>query len=460
MTRTEPLKRARAGAATARTRAFPLRAVAALFIERQHLARPRTRTLTARTLAGFAEDVGAVQLDSINVIDRAHHLTLWSRFGPYSRTSLERLAYRRRAMFEYWAHAACLVPSAHLPAWRRVMLDYRPRQTGWRSWLRRNRKVVAAVEQAIRERGPLANSDFERPRGQASGWWSWKPATHALHFLWMEGKILIRSRTHFQKNFDLAERVIPGLDALEAVSSDEFPRWHVKQSLHAMGAATDLDLGRYLTFPRMERGVRARALGELLASGEAVEVPVEGARTRWFALERDIEALERAAARRVPARGTTLLCPFDSFLWHRERAARLFGFDYRIEVYTPGHKRVHGYYVLPIFHDGLVIGRLDAKNHRSERRLEVHRVHFEDWFVRGAAPPAASWGAVDRDRALAGVGEALASLASFLGAERVTLGRVAPPRLASALRPHIHAPRGAPPPSDLGDSPVGEPDSP
>ena len=129
-----------------------------------------------------------------------------------------------------------------------------------------------------------------------------------------------------------------------------------------------------------------------------------------------------------------MLAPFDSFLWHRDRTARLFGFDYRIEVYTPGHERVHGYYVMPILHDGQLIGRLDAKTHRAERRLEAKLVTFERWFAGGGRPPAATWGNVNRDEALAGVADALHSLSAFVGAEQVTLGRVSPGALAAPLK--------------------------
>ena len=132
-----------------------------------------------------------------------------------------------------------------------------------------------------------------------------------------------------------------------------------------------------------------------------MEIEVKGSRTRWLALARDLPALARAARRRAGSRGTTLLSPFDSLLWYRERVERLFGFDYRIEVYTPGPKRVHGYYTLPILHDGQLIGRVDAKAHRPERRLAVREVHFERWFATGGAPPAAAWG---RDRAGRGAG--------------------------------------------------------
>ena len=414
---------------------FPRRAIAALFIARQHLDRPLGRRLTTTSLARFVEDVGGLQLDSINVVERAHHLTLWSRFGPYDRLGLERLVYRRRVLFEYWAHGACLVSTGHLAPWRRAMLDYSVRSRAWGSWLRRNRSVLRRVEEAIRDRGPLGNVDFPRRRAASqTGWWSWKPAMHALDYLWMSGRTLVQSRRHFQKRFDLAERVLPALDRLAPPDREEFRRWHLRRSLHAMGAATEADLRMYLSFPRIEVAERRRALAALLAAGEIVEVAVEGDAGRWYALAADLPLLARATRRRVPARGTALLSPFDSFLWHRERTRRLFGFDYRIEVYTPGHDRVHGYYSLPIFHAGQLIGRLDPKHHRAARRLEVRSVHFEPWFAAGTPPPAASWGLIERDAGLAGTAAALRSLATFVGAEDVVIGRVTPTGLGAPLR--------------------------
>src|SRR5262249_34440576 len=146
------------------------------------------------------------------VVERAHYLTLWSRFGPYDKRTLDSLTYARRGLFEYWAHAACLVPTTHFPAWRRVMLDYssRPRPTAWAAWARKNRATIRAVEDAIREGGPLSNADFEhrRPPGQSGGWWNRKPAAHALDFLWMSGRTAVHSRAHFQKRYDLVERVM------------------------------------------------------------------------------------------------------------------------------------------------------------------------------------------------------------------------------------------------------------
>ena len=414
--------------------ALPLRAVAAFFLERQHLGRPRATALTARRLARFVEDVGGLQVDSINVLDRAHYLTVWSRFGPYDRARLDRLVYRRRLLFEYWAHAACLVPTSMLPWWRRAMLDYRIRHTGWSDWLRRNARVLSRVKAAVQANGPMGNADFDgrRPTGGRGGWWDWKPVQHALHYLWMTGALAVHSRHHFQKRFDLLERAIPDALGVEAASSEEFRRWHLERSLHAMGAATEADLSRYLTFPRFLPGARRAALHAMHERGEVTEIDVEGTPGRWLALTRDLPALTRAGRPPAPSHGTTLLSPFDSLLWHRDRVARLFGFEYRIEVYTPGPERVHGYYALPILHHGHLIGRLDAKIHRPERRLEVRRVHFEPWFAEAQAPPAAS-GRVDQDEALAGLVEAIGSLAAFVGAAEVALSRVTPRRLRAPM---------------------------
>jgi uncharacterized protein YcaQ len=424
-----------------------LPAVTALFLARQHLARPRAIGLTAPRLRRFVQDVGGIQLDSINVLDRAHYLTVWSRFGPYNRAWLDQQVYRRRLLFEYWAHAACLVPASHLPWWRRAMLDYRGRHTGWSGWLRRNGTMLRTVREAVRANGPMANGDFEgrRPAGRG-GWWSWRPVQHALHHLWMTGALTIHSRQHFQKRYDLTERAMPGAIAVEPVSAAEFLRWHLERSLFAMGAATELDLARYLTFPRVRPGLRRAALHGMLERGEVTEIEVEGTTARWLALTRDLPSLARAGRAPALSRGTTLLSPFDSLMWHRDRVARLFGFDYRIEVYTPGPQRVHGYYTLPILHDGHLIGRVDAKSLRADRTLEVRHVHFEPWFASAGTPPR-GLARLDQDEAIAGVASALSSLGSFVSADEVSLRRVTPGRLRAPLARRLHGAR----------TPLGEP---
>ena len=426
-------------------RVFPPQAVRALFLHRQHLGRPRAHRLTPHRLTRFVEDVGGLQMDSINVVERAHYLTVWSRFGPYERARLDRLVYRRRLFLEYWAHAACLVPVSMLPWWRRAMLDYRVRHTGWSGWLRKNNRLLGTVTDLIRAGGPMGHAELEgrRPARGRRGWWDWRPVQHALHYLWMTGVLTIHSRRHFQKRFDLLERVLPAGVTAEAVSAEAFLRWHIERSLHAMGAAVELDLTHYLTYPRGATSARRAVLRTMIAEGLVTEIAVEGSTARWLALTRDLPALGRAGRLPAVSHGTTLLAPFDSLLWYRDRVSRVFGFDYRIEVYTPGPKRIHGYYTLPILHDGQLVGRLDAKAHRGEHHLEVRHVHLEPWAARGQTPPRGG-PALDRDGMLAGIAEAARSLARFVDAERITVARVTPGRLrgpfARALREAERAP--------------------
>src|SRR5204862_6337556 len=169
--------------------------------------------------------------------------------------------------------------------------------------------------------------------------------------------------------------------------------------------------------PRFGAAGRGPTVAAMRARGEIAEVAVEGSSVPWLVLTRDLPALARATQRATASRGTTLLSPFDSLLWYRERVARLFDFDYRIQVYTPSAKREHGYYTLPILHDGHLIGRVDAKAYRADKRLEVVGVHFEPWFARARPAPAGS-AMVDRDAALTGLAAALRSLAVFVGATR------------------------------------------
>ena len=416
------------------------RAVAALFLERQQLARPRARRLTGASLQGFVEQVGGLQIDSVNVIDRAHHLTLWSRFGPYDRATLERLTYRRRLLFEYLAHVACFVSARDLPLWRGIMAPLPAR------WKQRygdpmTTMPTAEVESRIAEAGILGNADFGRTAGEkAGGWWSWKPAQHALDYLWKSGRIAVHSRENFQKRYALMERVLPQAAAVEPLPREEVTRQRLLRSLAAMGAATHDDLRAYWSWPRMPAGEQRDALGALLRSGEVVERRVEGSDRRWFARTADLPALARGARVRRPSRGTTLLCPFDSFLWHRERVERLWGFRYRIEIYVPGHLRTHGYYTLPLLHEGQLCGRVDLKHARATGVLESRHVHFEPWLAKGGRPPLAGWGTIEPDAAVAGLADSLASLAAFLGANRVAIGRVTPARLRE---PVVRASRNA-----------------
>lgn len=416
------------------------RAVAAAFLERQWLDRPRGRRLTARTLSDFVSQTCGLQIDSVNVIDRAHHLTLWSRFGPYDRAALERLTYRKRVLFEYLTHVACFVATRDLPLHRAIM-DETPQRFDrrYRGWRKRNAATIEAVESAVRERGPIANADFERPkgRGKHAGWWDWKPAQHALDYLQKAGRIGVHSRVHFHKRYAAFDQLHGANGTSAVLPVEQAYRERLLRSLAAMGAASADDLARYWTWPGWAAPDRVATLRALVHEGQVSEVQVEGESRVWYARTEDLPALEKSHRRRAPSTGTALLCPFDSFLWHRERVLALWGYFYRIEIYVPAPKRKHGYYTLPILHDGHLIGRVDLKTHREDGVLEARHVHLEPWFAKGEAAPGVAWGTLDRDAALDGLADALRSLAAHVGAERVTLARSTPASFAPVLKARL-----------------------
>jgi uncharacterized protein YcaQ len=228
-------------------------------------------------------------------------------------------------------------------------------------------------------------------------------------------------------------RVLPALADTPALPLEQAMRERLLRSLCAMGAASGDDLARYWTWPQWKAPAQRATLNALVGEGLVSEVAVEGDRRPWYARTEDVPALERAHRRRAPSKGTTLLCPFDSFLWHRERVHRLWGFFYRIEIYVPGHKREHGYYSLPLLHDGQLLGRVDLKTHREAGLLEARHAHFEPWFAAGKSAPGVSWGDPDREAALAGLAGALRSLARHVGVSGVKLGRVTPAKFKPAL---------------------------
>lgn len=415
---------------------IPARAVAALFLERQHLSRPRHKRLNATTLERFVADVAGLQIDSVNVVDRAHHLTLWSRFGAYDRSAFERLVYRRRVLLEYLTHVACYVATRDLDVWLGSMAEIPAIRRRSSSWIDDERELIDSVEAAIAERGPLGNADFERPAGmgKGGGWWTWKPAMHALDYLWKCGRIAVHSRTHFQKQYALLDQVLPQARSVTPLPYPEVVRQRVLRSLGAMGAATITDLRSYWTWPQLKAPMLRTVLRELVGEGLVEEVEVVGQPGAWFARREDLPAVERATRVRRPSHGTTFLCPFDSFLWHRERILRLWDYFYRIEIYVPQPKRTHGYYNLPILHEGQLIGRVDPKTHRDRGELELRHVHLEPWFAKGQAPPHPHWGSIDRDQALVGIAESAASLARHVGCASVSVKRVTPASLAAPLR--------------------------
>jgi uncharacterized protein YcaQ len=341
---------------------------------------PRPAKVNAGHLRRIVVRLQLHQIDSVNVIARAHYLPAFSRLGVYDRGLLDRAAWgpkSKRALFEYWAHEASLLPLELHPLLRWRMAEAERGEIGWnhlRAYAREHRKDALAVLDRIRADGPLAASDFEEGKSP-SGWWEWGSTKRALEWLFWSGLITTATRrASFERVYDLPERVLPrDILALSTPSPEDAKRALVDRSARAHGIATAIDLRDYF---RLDPQSARQAVDVLVESGILIPVAVEGWKQPAY--------LHREA--RIPRRirGQALLAPFDPLVWERARTERLFDFRYRIEIYTPAHKRVHGYYVLPFLLDEALVGRVDLKADRQSAQLLVRQVTWEP----GAPPDA------------------------------------------------------------------------
>jgi len=390
-------------------------AVVRLWLARQGLTAARgARSLSRRALVDHLERTGGLQLDSINVLDRAHHLTLWSRFGGYDRARLDRLVYGAGVAYEYWGHEASILPISHLPLGLRRMRGFPP--AGWknRSWwpvyntpAGSKRRVLAR----LRAEGALESAHFERRNDEktaegyfGSGMPMPKEDKRSLKLLWHGGRVAVVKRRHFRCVYDLAERIYPA-DVVPASRAAFEDSW-LMIGLRANGVASESHLVGYFTDTDLKAPDRKRVLARNLKKGHIVAVRVEGVRGTCYALPEHLDTLAKAPE----PEGTTLLSPFDSLLWQRKRAEELLGFSYRVEIYVPPKKRRFGYYVLPILHHGRLVGRLDPKLHRDRGELEIKAIFLEHGFARD-------------DRFDRGLAASLDSLRAFAGADRLRLPR-------------------------------------
>jgi len=348
------------------------------------LARPRpSGRLDRRHLRGVVERLGVLQLDSVNVLTRAHYLPVWSRLGAYDRAALDGLAWRRgtagRELFEYWGHEASLLPVDLQPLLRWRMERGRRGET-WGSLTRHAREhpdQVAAVLDAVRGLGPVRVADVAAAlgvRGDGTGragsgagsWWERGDVKLALEWLFWIGEVTTAGRVHFERRYDVPERVLPArVLAAPTPPEDEAQRALLARAARALGVGTARDLADYY---RIRIGDARARLPELAEEGVIVPVAVEG----W----RETAYLD-PAAERPRTRAAALLAPFDPLVWERSRARRLFGFDYRIEIYVPADRRVHGYYVLPFLLGDALVARVDLKADRSAGVLRVRAAHAE-----------------------------------------------------------------------------------
>lgn len=335
--------------------------------------RSRTSVPGARQVNALIERLGVLQIDSVNAVVRSHYLPLYSRLGQYDPQLLQQAAWsqgRRRTLFEYWGHEASLLPLESFPLLRWRMQRARQGRgiyKGLALFGREQQPLIRQVLQAVRERGALGAGSLVQERSRNSPWWGWSAEKLALEWLFAAGDVTVAGRRGFERLYDLPERVLPAalLERPEVDVADA-QRQLVLQAAHALGVATERDLRDYF---RLEPADSRARIHELLEEGALNRVEVRG----WAQ-----PAYSRQSFR-LPRKVTAcaLLSPFDSLIWERARTERLFDFRYRLEIYTPQHKRVYGYYVLPFLYGEHIAARLDIRAERKLGRLAVHAVHLE-----------------------------------------------------------------------------------
>jgi len=392
-----------------------------LHLAAQGLLTPPARAARREDVLAAVRRMALLQLDTIHVVARSHHLVLHARLGDYRPEWLDDLL-AEGALFETWAHEACLAPVEDNGLHRRMLA------TSHHWSVRRARKLLAeegagmaALLEEVRRRGPVKTSDFASEPPRRTGWWGWKKEKAWLEAWLALGELMVARRERFQRVYDLAERVLPAA-ARRAPPDEAGARLAaIEKSVRALGVTQARWIHDYFrTRPRLT----PEDLRPLVEAGRLLEVRVRGWATPGFVHRDHAPLLRRAALGKLEATHTALLSPFDPVVWDRERALAMFGFDYRLECYVPARKRRHGYFVLPILRRGALVGRLDAKAHRARGVFEVKALHLEPGVAAGPA-------------LLGDLAAALAASARWHGTPEVRLGRRVAAPLRAALGPRL-----------------------
>ena len=388
------------------------------FLERQLLAQnsiPKGKKAALHVI----KKLGYIQIDTINVVERSHHLVLHTRLSDYKQDYLHALQAKDKSIFEYWAHAASFIPMEdyryYLPAIRRG-----PKPGSWfDKWTKKHPKAIKHVRKRIEKEGPLTPSDFGDTDNRKRGtWWDWKPAKAALEVLFWRGELMIKERRNFQRVYDLTERVLPkGLDTSLPTENEE-KRFFVKRALDAMGVATAQDMNRYIGISgRLDKWIR-----EMEQALEVSEVEIQGSRRPYFVLSKDLpQLLTRKANRGEKA---SLLSPFDNSIILRDRTEALFDFKYSLECYVPKEKREYGYFCLPILWHDQLVGRIDPKADRERNVLLINSLYLEK-------------GVELHDHFLYALADTLNKFGRFNACEHIELGKKISLKLTRRLSSHL-----------------------
>ncbi|CAH2893777.1 MAG: Putative cytoplasmic protein clustered with trehalase [uncultured Paraburkholderia sp.] len=354
---------------------LPLSAARTIHLAAQGLLSPPRRKATKADVLDAIRRMAQLQIDTIHVVARSPYLVLFSRLGAYLPQWLdEHLAEGK--LFEYWSHEACFVPIEDYGLLRHRMLD--PSDMGWKyaaNWHDKHRKDIDKLLAHIRATGPVRSADFARESGKGNGWWDWKPEKRHLEVLFAIGQLMVAERRNFQRVYDVTERVLPHWnDARDLPPPEVVEGELLRRTCRALGVARADWVADYYRLPRRPYRDKLHALAD---QGELIAVEVLGWKQDTFVHREFAPLLDDAVSGKLASTVTTVLSPFDPVVWDRKRAAALFDFDYAIECYTPAAKRKYGYFVLPLLSCGRLVGRVDAKTHRTQGVFELKSVHME-----------------------------------------------------------------------------------
>ncbi len=329
-----------------------------------------TKSTKPASVLDTIDTMGVLQIDSVNVFERAHYMPLYSRLGAYDKTELDNLhGGKNPTLLEYWAHEASFIRTENYPLFGyRMEHNQRGTRIRYEKWAAENREFLDCIKNEIRNRGPLAGGDFEHERAERKGsWWGWSDVKRALEYMFMYGELVSGGREGFNRLYALPEQVL----SAKIRNKTEDPIAARKNLLlraaksHGVGTASDL-----ADYYRMNGPLAKKLLHELVEQKKLLVTHVEGWKEQVFILP------ETQLPKEKPL-GTTLLSPFDPLVWYRPRTERLWDFHYRIEIYTPEPKRIYGYYSLPILWHGQMAGRIDLKNDRQNQQLLVQSAWHE-----------------------------------------------------------------------------------
>lgn len=381
-------------------RRFSIAQARRIALAAQGFADPRPKgRIDLRHLRRVIDRIGVVQLDSVNVVARAHYLTFFARIGNYPMQLADRLGWETGEMVEYWAHMAALIPVGDWPLFRHRMGELEGHWPSMNRWMMENPDAVDQVIKEVIDRGALQPDQLDNHSNKSRGpWWGWSDAKRALEALFFAGRLTVKKRVNFVRLYDVPERVLPPKVIAARIDPQEARRQLLAKATHHHGIGTVADLADYY---RMGLQTSRRSLKEMATSGEIDEVEVEGWKGPVY--------MDPKARMPRSVKGVALLGPFDPLIWSRPRTERLFDFHYRIEIYTPPPKRIYGYYVFSILLDGELVGRLDLKGDRQAGVLRVRGSYTE----KGQDP----------SRVTGPVAEELRLMAEWLGLQDVAVER-------------------------------------